>query len=295
MKRLLLALFVVVAGAASIFSSSSYTVLKDSINVRVDSTVLSDSLGYLSQGDEVTVLGEKYDWYRIILPQRFTCYIAAEFAEKIESRLLKVTGSGVNLRSSPTLESPIIGVAPKDTTFRVLEYGKEWIKISGYPYAQGWVHKKFLKEGETEKENLSLLVEEAVAELANPDIAKKQILHEKLIKKGEEIIPLLESYLSGADTNTVYSIIAVLTAFVKDNPTLVSYFLMKTKDAQPKIAALYFDVIQEAVAPANGKVAYFYLAEKGELSAEDIEKVRRVFEEAYQKSLADKNEVNAVE
>jgi hypothetical protein len=277
MRAVFLAFLMLSVVQAQSFSSSQYTVVRDDINVRLDSTVMSDSLGSLSRGDVVEVLGDKYDWYKIVLPKRFTCYIAAELTEEVDADIIRVAADNVNLRKGPSLQSEIVGMAPKDATFLVLEKTGRWIKIRGYPYAWGWVHKKFLQESSPGEAVLSLFVAEVMEQLPGLPMAQRQPLHERLLEKGEEVIPLLESYIPVVDSSTSYSIIAIFSEFGRNDPALVPYFLQKTEGASVRTAALYLDVVQEIVPLGGPKAAYFYLAESGELTNDDIDEVRRLF------------------
>ncbi len=143
MKKIFLILSALTLCVSLAFASSEYIILKDKINVRVDSTALSDSLGYILKNQKVNVLKEKYGWYEIRLPKNFICYIAKDLTRKISNSEIKVIGSKVNLRSSPTLEAHIIGVAPKGAKLKLLDEKGQWMKIYGYPYIKGWVHSKF--------------------------------------------------------------------------------------------------------------------------------------------------------
>lgn len=125
-----------------------YEVLKDQINVREDSTTIAASLGYLNNGDVVTVVDEKYEWYKIILPQNFSYpyFVSAEFIKTIAETKGEVTASYLNIRSNPSLNSPVIGKIEKGKIVSLIEKKDNWYTIEGYPYVKGWVHKKFLKK-----------------------------------------------------------------------------------------------------------------------------------------------------
>ncbi len=268
---ILLLLVILFVYASKAFSFSVYTVTKDGINVRIDSTTSSASLGYLVKGETIEGIKSKFEWYKIKLPKRFYCYIAEDFIKKIGTNRIKVIASKVNLRSTPSLESYIIGMAPKDALFYSIDKVDGWIKIRGYPYVYGWVHKKFLKEID-KKSYLVSFVKKAVSGLSEPNILKKQKNHAELIEKGEEIIPLLESYIPSSDKNTSYSLIWILTQLSRENPSIISHFLEKAKNSSLKTASIYLDILQDIINPEGKKRAYFYLQEKGKLKPEDIEK-----------------------
>jgi uncharacterized protein YgiM (DUF1202 family) len=152
MKKKVLVLVGLITYPFLAFSSPCYSVTKDNANVRVDSTTTSPSLGNLAQNDIVEVLDEKYGWYKIILPKKFSCYVSAEYVKEIAPGKVEVTGSKVNLRAKPALKSDILGQAQKGATFVMIEKTDQWVKIQGYPYIKGWVHSMFLKKCNEAKE-----------------------------------------------------------------------------------------------------------------------------------------------
>lgn len=123
-------------------------VIKDRINVRVDATAMAPSLGFLKRGERVTIADESFEWYKIILPKRFSAYVAAEFMQEVEGNKVEVAASNLNLRSSPSMSSYIIGKAEKGTVFFFRAKKGGWFEVRGYPHIYGWVNKNFLKKSE---------------------------------------------------------------------------------------------------------------------------------------------------
>jgi len=118
---------------------------KEGINIRVDSTVNSLSLGKLRKNEKVKIVREKYEWYRIILPSRFTCFVASCYLKKLKKDQAKCIASSINVRCQPSLKSIVVGKLKRNDIVKIQEYGKEWSKISCYPYGYGWVHKNFIE------------------------------------------------------------------------------------------------------------------------------------------------------
>lgn len=279
MKKILLCVLIANVYLPAVFASSIYLVVKDKINVRVDSTVMSYSLGLLSKGITVEKLDKKYNWVKIRLPRNYTGYVSRQFIERIPGNQGRVIASSLNLRNEASLESYSIGKIAKGAIVTILSKTKDWYKIRAYPYAHGWVHTKFLKKSE-KKLDLNVLVKGLVAELSEPNIRKKSHAHKKLIEKGEIIIPLLEVYLRTADKNTIYSVILVLSSIGKSNPTLVSYFLRKAEPSLGRLAGVYLDVVQNIIQPPGEKNAYFYQAQQGKLTADQINRARLKLQKA---------------
>lgn len=116
-------------------------------NVRVDSTALSASLGYLKKGEIVKVIEERYDWCKVILPRQMSCYVSAQFVRKIADNKVEVSASQLNLRSEPQENSYIVGKVSKGTILFIKgEFKNGWLKVRGHPYMYGWVNKKFLQQ-----------------------------------------------------------------------------------------------------------------------------------------------------
>ncbi|MBN2482588.1 MAG: SH3 domain-containing protein [Candidatus Omnitrophica bacterium] len=121
-------------------------VLEDNINVRTDSTVTAQEVGTLQRNDEVEIIGEKYGWFKIRLPQDFTCYVSLEHVKRVGRDKVEVLVFALNLRLYASLESPIIGKVREGTILTLLGTKGEWAKVVAYPYAWGWVHKRFIDE-----------------------------------------------------------------------------------------------------------------------------------------------------
>jgi uncharacterized protein YgiM (DUF1202 family) len=120
---------------------------QDNVNVRVDSSILSSSLGYLKKGALVKVIEEKYDWCKILLPKDKYCYASAQFLRKISDNKVEVVAPQLNLRSSPSRESYIVGKVSKGAILFIKEDLKNgWLKVRGHPYMWGWVNKTFLQQ-----------------------------------------------------------------------------------------------------------------------------------------------------
>jgi len=151
-----------------IFSQSSELlgkVNKSKINVRTDSRVNAPSLGYLTLGETVQILGEQFNWYKIILPERFFSYAYATYLKKKNNKQVEVTANILNLRSSPSMEASIIGKVKKGDILHPLENYGEWIKLKCYPHAHGWVHKKFI-------DTVSIEAKKPIEKSTSEDIVK---------------------------------------------------------------------------------------------------------------------------
>ncbi len=269
------------------YSYEKYKVIKDKINIRIDSTVTSPILGVLNNNEIVDVLEESHDWMRILLPKQFQCFVSAKYVKKISKEEAVVTASVLNIRNKPSLESYILGKAKKNSKLTLLRKNKDWYKISAYPYAKGWVHKKFLSSyspGVSISKSVKDILN-TIKKLSEPDIRKKLSLHKNLISKGKETLPLIEQVIPKADKNTCYSIISILTTLGKKHTNLLPYFLKKIDYSNIKSSSIYLDVIQGILNPKQAQKAYFYLAQQNNLTAEDIKAAKRFLSNYYSSNL----------
>ena len=73
-----------------------------------------------------------------------------------------------------------------------------------------------------------------------------------------------------------------MTELATKNTSLISDFFVKIDPSYLRMSAVYLDVIQNILEPKDSKVAYFYLAEKGLLSSENIADGRDLLQELYE-------------
>lgn len=145
MKKVLSIFLVSACLVTSVYPYDRVTVTRDGINVRVDSTVSSQSLGYLNKGERLDMIDQNFEWVKIRLPRRFSCYVSVQYVNRITDALGRVTASSLNLRDKPSLDSNVLGKVQKGDRLTILEEVDGWYKVEGYPYLSGWVHGKFLE------------------------------------------------------------------------------------------------------------------------------------------------------
>lgn len=153
------------------YCQSEAVVAKNRINVRVDATAMAPSLGLLKRGERVTIIDESFGWYKIMLSKRFSAYAAAQFLKEIDNNKVEVIGSNLNLRSSPSMSSYVIGRAEKGTVFFYRRKKGDWFEVRGYPHIYGWVNKNFL-----EKTGKVLVLEGALSALNGQNCEANYIL-----------------------------------------------------------------------------------------------------------------------
>lgn len=117
----------------------------DNINVRADSTVSSLIICSVHKGQEVDVVSQFYEWYKIRLPKTASIYIKKNMVECIgECENAKVLKDKVNVRSSSNESSVILGSADKNQIVKILRDKGEWYRIEPIENSFGWINKSFV-------------------------------------------------------------------------------------------------------------------------------------------------------
>lgn len=116
----------------------------DNINIRADSTVSSPIIGKVNSGQAVTIISEKYDWYKIKLPRTAESYIRKDMVEVIGDYSAKLARDNVNIRILPDESSEIIGKAGKNEVLTIVGESGSWYKIEPTANSYGWLHKRFV-------------------------------------------------------------------------------------------------------------------------------------------------------
>jgi len=227
-----------------------YQVSKDQAKIRIDSTVNSKVLGAVGRGQKIKVVGERFNWYRVALPENIPCYIYKELTQKVAGNKIQIIANEVNLRSDASLESPVIGQVSKNQVFSLIEDQGQWLKVENNSKAYGWIHKQFLKA-----------------------------------QKPARDLGFLESQLGDATPETIYPIISELTQIGKNNPAVTVHFLEKAKSSPLKEASIYLDILQNILRPEGEAKAYFYLAQNNSLSTQELKNALALFEEIVQKAI----------
>lgn len=122
-----------------------------SLNVRTSPSTASSSVGKLSKGMTVTILGSQNNWTQI----QFNGQVAWVSSQYLENQNIPqksnndtssnsgtigtVTAGSLSIRSGASLNSTIVGSVHKGQRFPLLRKKNEWIKIEYEPNRYGWV------------------------------------------------------------------------------------------------------------------------------------------------------------
>ena len=267
MKQLLVALaaFTFIALRVGAQDITGETTSND-INVRSDSTTMSPALCTFSRGTRITIVEEKFDWYKVRLPQTFKAYVATKYIDAIGPKKGKINATALNLRLNPSSDAYVVGKAQVNDVVTIIGKEGEWYKVSAYPYGTGWINKKFVKIHKTTPE-----IESLVEQLAVNDPKIRENAQKQLIAKGPQIAGDLEVYLNkDIDQPTAYGLVNVLGELARNNKERVKELLKKADDADITTAALLLDIAQNAVQPKT-RLAYYYYARQNKLDYKDAQ------------------------
>ena len=290
MKKNVAVITMLLVGIFQSQASQYYLVNRDQINIRADSTIASPSLGLLSKNTQVEVVQKTYDWYEIKLPKYFKAYVWGTYIKRLSRLRGEVLASRLNMRQHPSLESPIIGQLSQETIVIVKDKTGDWLQISAYPFATGWVHEKFLspqmlEESEEKEALLWAFISKSFEALSTANKSEKEQIIGNIIDKGQNTITLIEMHLDPRNKTLTYDIINIFTQLAKDDSALISYFLKKSESTSLLTSSIYLDVLQNTLEVEGEKIAYYYLAKQGKLSKEKIDKIREKYREIHEKNI----------
>lgn len=112
------------------------------VNVRSLPDVSSTSLGKLELGDEVTVLDESGDWYKVRTAGGVVGYVMSDlvFVRSLTDRIAYTDVDGINLRSSPSESASVVTTIRAGHAVRIKQMVGEWYFVS-YDGKTGYVRR----------------------------------------------------------------------------------------------------------------------------------------------------------
>ncbi|MBI4708574.1 MAG: SH3 domain-containing protein [Candidatus Omnitrophica bacterium] len=136
----------------------------ENVNLRTDATINSQVICTLSKNEQIEVISESFEWYKIRLPNNAPSFVKKNLTEcigqkpaispeeKTECKTAKITKNRVNIRLAPNETAPILGVSLNNEAVNIISEEQGWYKIEPIPNSFGWVHKKFISKIEIKKE-----------------------------------------------------------------------------------------------------------------------------------------------
>lgn len=150
---ILLVLLIPITGHAE--NAKTYEVSTGVLNVRSEPSLNANTLGILTKGNQVEVFQEQYGWVQTyyqgkeawiakhhLIPLGESQVSQVKQATVLSIETITITADGVNIRSGPGEEYPVIGSASSGKTYELIHTEGNWHKVSLKGGKTGWVASK---------------------------------------------------------------------------------------------------------------------------------------------------------
>ncbi len=125
------------------------TVTASSLRIREAPNTTSETIGYLAQGETVSIVGSLNGWYRIQLENGKNGFVSADYIEIIEEEIMPPvttrtgysSGSNVRVRNQASTSSAIITTLNKGDSFTVVgDIQNGWYAVQLSNGSSGFIH-----------------------------------------------------------------------------------------------------------------------------------------------------------
>lgn len=130
-------------------NENKVTVLASTLNVRYGPGLSHEILTQVHEEDELTILGEENQWYKVRSQNNEIGWVASWLVENeevsVDNRVTgKITANEVNVRQFSTTESAIIGTVFLNDEFQILYSENNWVQIL-YNNRVAWIHEDYIE------------------------------------------------------------------------------------------------------------------------------------------------------
>ena len=143
------------ASGTDYFDSHYTAYTTASVNFRAGASTSTASMGTLSKGTKVTVLGENDRFYLVKNSAGTQGFVSKTYISRTKpasstgsssssAKTMTVTGSYVNMRAGGGLSYDVIKVLPRGTVVTVVTRGNYWTRVN-YKGTLGWIKNTYLK------------------------------------------------------------------------------------------------------------------------------------------------------
>ena len=115
-------------------------VLADKVNIRAGWGLNFEILGQLKRTDEAMVIGQKYGWYKIILPKEASCFVHKDY---IKQGVVQVNRLRVRAGKGTTFN--VVGLLNEGDIVTIVKENGDWLRIVPPEGTSGWVKKDYLR------------------------------------------------------------------------------------------------------------------------------------------------------
>ncbi|OJF92649.1 N-acetylmuramoyl-L-alanine amidase [Alkalibacterium sp. 20] len=125
-------------------NENKVTVLASTLNVRYGPGLSHEILTQVQEEDQLNILGEENEWYKVRLDSNQIGWIASWLVENeevsLENQLFgRVTSPEVNVRQFSTTNSDVLGTVKRGEEFPILYRENEWVQIL-FNQRVAWLH-----------------------------------------------------------------------------------------------------------------------------------------------------------
>ncbi|MFL6518016.1 MAG: SH3 domain-containing protein, partial [Bacillus sp. (in: firmicutes)] len=132
----------------------------DQLRVRSGPGTSFRIIGFINEGQKVTILGQNENWYKITSPFGegwvIRDYLAIQSSNQeskpnntdVKSNTGIVNGDTLNIRREPSSTSPIIGKLTIGTSVTIYSRQTNWLEV-GFSNLRGWVSSEFIDSQST--------------------------------------------------------------------------------------------------------------------------------------------------
>jgi len=158
-----------------------YEVGTSNLNVRTNPSHHAPVIGHLQAGERITAFKEEHGWVQTYYNGE-SVWVASQYLYPVETMQVqvnqpsqateevRVTASGVNIRSGPGTNYSIISSATSGDTYRLMETSEEWIKIS-LENGSGWIAADLTSKSSTDNQ-----IQEVASQPVNGSLAGYNIV-----------------------------------------------------------------------------------------------------------------------
>lgn len=143
------------ASGTDYFDSHYTAYTTASVNFRAGASTSTASMGTLSKGTKVTVLGENDRFYLVKNSAGTQGFVSKTYISRTKpasstgsssssAKTMTVTGSYVNMRAGGGLSYSVVKVLPRGTVVTVVTRGNYWTRVN-YKGTLGWIKNTYLK------------------------------------------------------------------------------------------------------------------------------------------------------
>lgn len=155
---LFLFLSITVASTVVLANENRLTVQADVLNVRMGPGLSHDVMTQVHQEDQLNVLGEENQWYKVRLSNDQIGWVASWLVENEEitadnQEFGRVTGTSVNIRQFASTDSEAIGTVYQGAELQILYQDGDWYQVL-YMGRVAWIHADYLELIDTASDSL---------------------------------------------------------------------------------------------------------------------------------------------